>query len=121
MPSVSDRVKETTSTTGTGAITLAGAVTGFAAFSSAFSSGTEVYYAIVGTTTEWEVGVGTFTTTLSRDRVIKSSNANALVNFAAGVKDVFSTIPGEHIQRNETLNATFVWAAYQGDYRFGAL
>ena len=73
MPSVSDRVKETTTTTGTGAITLAGAVSGFEAFSSAFASGTEVYYTIAGGT-QWEVGIGTFTTTLSRDTVLASMN-----------------------------------------------
>lgn len=90
-----DRVKETTTTTGTGAITLAGAVTGFRTFASALSSGDRVYYAIVTAVsqTEWEVGIGTFTTTLARDTVLASSNSNALVNFSAGSKEVFVTLP----------------------------
>lgn len=93
MPLVADRVQETTTTTGTGAITLAGAATGFVAFSTAFANPTIVYYAIVGATTEWEVGIGTFTTTLSRDTVLASSNSGALTNFSSGTKNVFSTLP----------------------------
>lgn len=96
MPLVADRVKETTTTTGTGAITLLGAVSGFVAFSAAFSNPSIVYYAIVGTT-EWEVGIGTFTTTLARDVVLASSNSGALVNFSAGTKDVFNTFPANPI------------------------
>lgn len=71
-----DRVKETTTSTGTGTITLAGAVAGFQSFS-VVGNGNTCYYAIVGPT-EWEVGVGTYTssgTTLSRDSVLESSNA----------------------------------------------
>ncbi len=91
-----DRVKETTTSTGTGTITLAGAVAGFQSFS-VIGNGNTCYYAIVGPT-EWEVGVGTYTssgTTLSRDSVLESSNAGALVNFSAGDKDVFVTYPAE--------------------------
>lgn len=91
-----DRVKETTTSTGTGTITLAGAVAGFQSFSVVGNANT-CYYAIVGTT-EWEVGIGTYTasgTTLSRDSVLESSNAGALVNFSAGTKDVFVTYPAE--------------------------
>lgn len=93
---VKDRVKETTTTTGTGTITLAGAVGGFQSFS-VIGDGNSTYYAIVGPT-EWEVGVGTYTasgTTLSRDTVLESSNANALVNFSAGEKEVFVTYPAD--------------------------
>jgi hypothetical protein len=90
-----ERVKETTTTTGTGSITLAGAVTGFKTFNSVLSNGDTVYYAIVGASTEWEVGLGTFTSpsTLARTTVIDSSNAGALVNFSAGTKSVINTLP----------------------------
>jgi hypothetical protein len=95
-----DRVKETTVTTGTGTITLAGAVSGFQSFS-AIGNANVTYYAIVGQSpsTEWEVGIGTYTssgTTLSRDTVLESSNSGSLVNFAAGTKDVFVTYPAEY-------------------------
>ena len=95
MPATGDRVKETTTTTGTGTITLAGAVTQFVAFQAVFSVGQMVQYAIVGQSgSEWEVGEGTLatTTTLTRDRIIASSNSGNAVNFSAGTKDVFATI-----------------------------
>jgi hypothetical protein len=89
---VKDRVQETTTTTGTGTVTLAGAVSGFQSFS-AIGNGNTTYYAIVGAT-EWELGIGTYTssgTTLSRDTVLSSSNSGSLVNFSAGAKNVFCT------------------------------
>lgn len=93
---VKDRVKETTTTTGTGTITLAGAATGFQSFS-AIGNGNTTYYTIAGQTgSEWEVGIGTYTsagTTLSRDTVLSSSNSGNKVNFSAGTKDVFVTYP----------------------------
>lgn len=91
-----DRVKETTATTGTGTVTLAGAESGFQAFS-VIGDGNQTYYAIVGGT-EFEIGLGTYTasgTTLSRDTVYESSNSGSLVNFSAGDKDVFVTYPAE--------------------------
>lgn len=91
-----DRVKETTTTTGTGAITLAGAVTGFRAFSAVMAAADVCFYAIVGSS-EWETGLGTFNTTLARTTVYSSSNAGALVNFSAGTKDVFITLPASRI------------------------
>jgi hypothetical protein len=93
---VKDRVKETTTTTGTGTITLAGAVTGFQAFS-VIGDGNTTFYTIAGGA-EFEVGIGTYTlssTTLSRDTILESSNAGAAVNFSAGTKDVFVTYPAE--------------------------
>lgn len=102
---VSDRVKETSTTTGTGNITLAGAVSQFRTFSSQFATNDYFYYAIVGQTgTEWEVGTGFLSgaTTLVRDVVYASSNADALVSFSAGTKDVFVTIPARRIQRTPT-------------------
>ena len=89
-----DRVKETTTTTGTGAVTLAGAATGFQSFA-AIGDGNTTFYTISGGS-EWEVGVGTYTasgTTLSRDMVLASSNSGSLVDFSAGSKDVFVTYP----------------------------
>ena len=93
---VKDRVKESTTTTGTGTITLGGAYSGFQSFS-VIGDGNTTYYAIVGDT-EWEVGVGTYTasgTTLSRDTVFESSNSGSLVNFSVGTKNVFVTQPAE--------------------------
>ena len=105
MPRFSDRTKETTTTTGTGTVTLLGAVSQFEAFIVDYAVGdTQIPYAIVGQTgTEWETGYGTLVTssTLSRDQVAESSNANALVNFSAGTKDVFVTIH-EHIANQLT-------------------
>lgn len=99
MSVLADRVKETTTTTGTGAVTLAGAVAQFQSFQSAFgSNNTFVPYAIVAKAGgEWEVGRGIFngTSTLTRDLVRASSNAGALVNFSAGTKDVFVTLTAE--------------------------
>lgn len=99
MPLVADRVAETTTTTGTGTVTLAGAKTGYQAFTTAFSTGAKVYYCITDNT-NWEVGVGTFTTvgtTLSRDSIFASSNAGAAVNWGAGTRDVFCTAPMQSI------------------------
>jgi hypothetical protein len=90
-----DRVKETTTTTGTGDITLAGAASQHVAFSAVYSVGDEqIPYAIVGQTgTEWEVGLGTYSAsnTLRRDKIYASSNSGNAVSFAAGTKDVFVT------------------------------
>ena len=94
---VKDRVKETTATTGTGTLTLAGALTGFQSFSSALSDGDTTYYAIFESSTgEWEVGLGTFTasgTTLARTTVLASSNSGSAVNLTAGSAEVFITQP----------------------------
>ena len=95
---LADRVKETTTTTGTGTVTLAGASAGYQSFS-AIGNANSTYYTIAAQTgTEWEVGIGTYTssgTTLSRTTVLSSSNSGSLVNFSAGTKDVFVTYPAE--------------------------
>jgi hypothetical protein len=96
---VKDRVKVTSTTTGTGTFTLgSAAVGGFQDFS-VIGDGNTTYYAITDPgASAWEVGIGVYTasgTTLSRDTVLESSNAGALVNFAAGSKDVFVTYPAE--------------------------
>ena len=93
---VADRVQETTTTTGTGTVTLAGAVTGFQSFS-AIGNGNSTFYTIADQSgSNWEVGIGTYTssgTTLSRTTVLSSSNSGSLVNFGAGTKNVFVTYP----------------------------
>ena len=93
-----DRVKETSTTTGTGNLTLLGAVSQFQAFS-VFANNDTFFYAVVGQTgTEWEVGIGTYvsaTPALARTTVLESSNADALVSFSAGTKDVFVTHPAK--------------------------
>jgi len=93
---VKDRVNETSTTTGTGTFTLAGAVTGFQTFA-AIGDGNTTYYAIVlQGGSEFEVGLGTYTssgTTLSRDTILSSSNSNNAVNFSAGTKNVFCDYP----------------------------
>ena len=95
---LADRVKETTTTTGTGTVTLLGAATGYQSFA-AIGNANTTYYTIAGQTgSEWEVGIGTYTssgTTLSRDTVLASSNSGSLVNFSAGTKDVFCDYPAK--------------------------
>ena len=91
-----DRVKETSTSTSTGNFSLAGAVTGFRTFASVMATNDVCYYTIADQSgSNWEVGLGTFTSpsTLARTIVFSSSNNNALVNFGAGTKDVFITYP----------------------------
>ena len=101
-----DRVKETSTSTGTGNFTLAGAVAQFVSFSSVFKVGDIIPYAIVGQTgTDWETGAGYLSdsTTLVRQTVYFSSNNNALVNFGAATYDVYCTIPGYQMTRFEPM------------------
>lgn len=90
-----DRVKETTTTTGTGTLSLGGAASGYQTFSSAVGNGNTTYYAISSAGgAEWEVGIGTVGAgTLARTTVLASSNAGSAVNLSAGTKDVFVTYP----------------------------
>ena len=97
---VADRVKETTNTTGTGTLSLAGAVAGFQSFVAGVGTTNTTYYAITASATgDWEVGIGTVTSgspdTLSRGTVLESSNSDNLVNFGAGQKIVICTQPAE--------------------------
>lgn len=106
---LADRVKETTTTTGTGTIILAGASTGYQSFS-VIGNGNTTYYTISGQTgSEWEVGLGTYTssgTTLARTTVLSSSNAGSLVNFSAGTKDVYVVYPaGKSVHEDATNTA----------------
>jgi|688.fasta_scaffold27362_8 hypothetical protein len=102
-----DRVKETTTTTSTGPVTLLGAADGYQSFA-AIGNGNTTYYTITAQVgTEWEVGIGTYTssgTTLSRDTVLSSSNSGSLVNFSAGTKDVFVTQPSERAVYTDATN-----------------
>ena len=92
---IADRVRETSTTTGTGTLTLDGAVTGFRTFSSAIGDTNTCYYTIT-LAADYEVGLGTVGAgTLARTTILKSSNSNNAVNFGAGTKDVFATYPGE--------------------------
>ena len=93
---LADRVLETTTSTGSGTITLAGAEPGYQSFA-VVGNGNETYYTIAGDT-QWEVGIGTYTssgTTLSRDTVLSSSASGAKVTLSAGTKNVFVTYPSE--------------------------
>lgn len=98
---LNDRVKETTTTTGTGAITLAGAVGGFETFSAGIGGSNTTYYAIKHqTANEFEVGFGTLNggaSTLTRTYIISSSNSDAAVDFSAGTKDIFCTMPASKV------------------------
>ena len=95
---LNDRVKETTTTSGTNNFILGGAVSGYQAFS-VIGNGSQTYYACADQVgTNWEVGIGTYvssTNTLSRDTILSSSNGGAKVAFGTGTKDIFVTYPSE--------------------------
>jgi hypothetical protein len=112
-----DRVQETTTTTGTGTITLGGAVTGYQSFS-AIGNANTTYYAIYAPGgSEWEVGIGTYTssgTTLSRDTVLASSNSGSLVSFSAGTKNVWCDYPaGKATYLDSNGKVAFAGASYE--------
>ena len=98
---LNDRVKETSSTTGTGTFTLGGAVSGFETFSAGIGGSNTTYYCIFETgTTRFEVGFGTLNgsaSTLARTYIISSSNSDAAENFSSSSKEVFCTVPGSKI------------------------
>jgi hypothetical protein len=101
---IADRVKETSTTTGTGTYTLAGAVNGFETFNSVGDGNTTFYCCTDGT--DFEVGIGTYTasgTTLARTTILQSSNADAAVNWSAGTRTVFCTLPAEKIVHDDNL------------------
>jgi hypothetical protein len=107
MPLLADRVLESSITAGTGTLTLAGALTGYRTFNSAFSNGNIVYYTIDDGLGGYEVGYGTVGTgTLTRSTVLESSNANALVVFTSVSKRVFCTAPVPTLLPDQTGNNT---------------
>ena len=120
---IADRVRETTTTTGTGTINLLGAVTNFETFTANLSNSDTTYYAIVDSTNnDFEVGLGTFTssgTTLARTTIIASSNSNSAVDFGVGTKDVFITVPASKIvvedgSNNVAIGGTVTATAFSG-------
>ena len=96
---INNRVRELTSTTGTGAVTLGGAVGGFQTFAAGIGNSNTTYYTIsINSENEWEVGLGTLngdSSTLTRTTVLESSNSDSAVDFSAGSKEVFCTLPAE--------------------------
>ena len=93
---IKDRIKETSTTTGTGTYTLAGAVTGFEAFSQVGDGNTTYYTCTDGT--DFETGIGTYTasgTTLARTTILQSSNSDNEVNWTSGTRTLFCTLPAE--------------------------
>jgi hypothetical protein len=116
---VADRVKETTTTTGTGTVTLLGASAGFQSFAAIGDTNTTYYTIAAQTGTEWEVGIGTYTssgTTLARTTVFSSSNSGSLVNFSAGSKDVFVTYPAEMAAFSAAGAVTENFTTFTGTY-----
>jgi len=127
---VDDRVKETSTTTGTGTLNLSGAVSGFQTFVAGVGDGNTTYYAIVNRDeSEWETGVGTITDastdTLARTTVIASSNSDSAVDFSAGTKDVFTTLPAskavyEDASADVTLPDDLILGSDSSVLKFGA-
>jgi hypothetical protein len=107
MPQMQNRVQETTTTGGTGTLTLSGAVTGYITFASGFSTGASLFYTVDNGVGEWEIGIGTLVTTgtLSRTTVIASSNSGALVNFSSGTKRVFCSAPTRSLVPDQDSNS----------------
>jgi hypothetical protein len=100
-----DRVKETSTTTGTGTYTLSGAVSGFETFGSV-GNGNTTYYACTDGT-DFEVGIGTYAssgTTLARTTILQSSNSDAAVNWTSGTRTLFCTLPAEKMVFNDASN-----------------
>ena len=125
-----DRVKETSPTTGTRTLNLSGAVSGFQTFVAGVGNGNTTYYAIVNRDeSEWETGVGTVTDastdTLARTTVIASSNSDSAVDFSAGTKDVFTTLPAskavyEDASSDVTLPNDLILGSDSAVLKFGA-
>ena len=126
---INDRVKETTTTTGTGAVSLGGAVTGFETFAAGVGNSNTTYYCISHqTAAEFEVGLGTLdgdSSDLTRTTVISSSNSDSAVDFAAGTKDVFCTMPAsklvfEDASSDVTLPNDLILGSDSAVLKFGA-
>ena len=127
---LNDRVKETSTTTGTGTLNLSGAVSGFETFVAGIADGNTTYYAIVNRDEdEWEVGLGTVTDastdTLARTTVISSSNSDSATDFSAGTKDVFCTLPAskavfEDASSDVTLPNDLILGSDSAVLKFGA-
>jgi len=110
---LNDRVKQTSTSTGTGTINLTGTETGFETFVTGIGDTNSTFYAIANDgTSEFEVGIGTVTDaatdTLSRTTVISSSNSDNLVNFTAGTKTVFCTYPAKRAPSAAMTATTYI-------------
>lgn len=110
---VADRVKETTTVTGTGGAGLLGAVSGYQSFSSGIGVGNSTYYCIAAQSgSEWEVGIGTLAPgTMTRTAVLASSNGGSIVTFSAGTKDIFCVYPAGKSVNQDGMLATGQFAA----------
>jgi len=124
---INNRVRETTSTTGTGAVTLGGAVGGFQTFGAGIGNSNTTYYAIsINSESEWEVGLGTLngdSSTLTRTTVLESSNSDSAVDFSAGSKEVFCTLPSEkavYLDASDDQVGGFTSLAADGSPQLGA-
>lgn len=97
-----DRVREVTTSVGTGNVTPSGAYNGYQTFAAGIGVGNSTYYTIaLDSANQWEVGIGTYVGPhFTRDTVLASSNGNALVNFAVGSKEIFCTLPAERAVYN---------------------
>lgn len=98
---LADRVRETSSSSGTGPFTLGGPYAGFQSFAGGVGDGNTTFYAIIELGgDQWEVGQGVYNAgVLTRETVLESSNSGQLVNFSAGTKEVFVTAPGKYLER----------------------
>jgi hypothetical protein len=109
---LADRVRQTSTTTGSGTLTLDGSIIGFQSFNS-LGNGNTTYYTIV-MDSQWEVGIGTYSAgTLSRDTVISSSTGSK-ISFAAGAKDVFVSLPSEKTVLGPDTSTNHALARYDG-------
>jgi len=124
---INNRVRETTSTEGTGAVTLGGAVGGFQTFAAGIGNSNTTYYAIsLNSEGEWEVGRGTLngdSSTLTRTEPLESSNSDSAVDFSAGSKEVFCTLPSEkavYLDASDDQVGGFTSLAADGSPQLGA-
>lgn len=118
---LADRVQETASAPGTGAVTLLGAVTGYQTFA-VIGNGNTTFYTIADQGgANWEVGIGTYSTTgpsLSRDVILSSSNSNNIVNFSSGTQSVFVTYPsGKSVNLNASGNVSALGTVSSGTWQ----
>ena len=121
---LADRVKETTTTAGTGTVTLLGASTGYQSFAVIGNANTTYYTIASQSGSEWEVGIGTYTssgTTLARTTVLSNSSATqpSALNFSAGTKDVFVSYPAEYSVTNNPPTQNILDQAYFLSFMMG--
>ena len=121
---LADRVKETTTTAGTGTVTLLGASTGYQSFAVIGNANTTYYTIASQSGSQWEVGIGTYTssgTTLARTTVLSNSSATqpSALNFSAGTKDVFVSYPAEYSVTNDPPTQNILDQAYFLSFMMG--